>query len=268
MDSSIFEKLVGALKENRLVLPVFPQIVLQIRDVVDSDDASAITVAREVAKDPALTARLLKVANSSLYGFSVNTSSLQQAISRVGLEHTKVLVSNFAMIQLMDPPKGAYGDLIRKVRNHSLEVAALAFTISEKTRCCNSNQGLMGGMLHAVGYLPLLQFAKKESEDVLSSARFWQLMTKLHCRTGHLVLSYWHFSPDMIDVVANYQSLSCEPLNTVTLREVVALANALVNAKGSDIPELLSSELAKKLGFTEITDDDKARKKEVLSIFS
>ncbi len=268
MDSSIFIQLARALKENRLILPVFPQIAMQIREVADADDASAIAVAREVVKDPALTARLLKVANSSLYGFSVNTGSLQQAITRVGLECTKVLVSNFAMIQLMDPPKGAYGDLIRKVRSHSLEVAALAFTISERTKRINSNQALMGGMLHAVGYLPLLQFAKNESIAVLSSAHFWRQITKLHCKTGYLVLNYWQFSPKMIDVVANYQSLSCEPLSTVTLREVVALANALVSARAANTPEILSSELAEKVGFTEMTEDDKARKQEVISIFS
>jgi HD-like signal output (HDOD) protein len=269
MDHTIFNRMVESLSQNRLVLPAFPQAALRAREVASSDDASAISVAREIAKDPALSARILKVANSSLFGFSFNTGSLQHAISRVGLEHTKTLVTNFALMQLMNPPRGAYGDLIRRVREHSIEVAALAYVIGEKGKAYNANKALLGGMLHDVGYLPLIQFAKSEPEHVLADPGFLPSLKDLHSQAGNLLLMYWQFSPELVDVVTSHETLECDRGEEVTIREVVALANAVVNAETEEQKEaFLNTALAEKLNITELLDEDFERMKEVERFFA
>ncbi len=269
MDHTVFNRMVESLSQNRLVLPAFPQAAMRAREVASSDDASAISVAREIAKDPALSARILKVANSSLFGFSFNTGSLQHAISRVGLEHTKTLVTNFALMQLMNPPKGAYGNLIRTVRDHSVEVAALGYVICEKGKAFNANKALLGGMLHDVGYLPLIQFSKSEPESVLSDPGFLPGLKDLHGQAGNLLLMYWQFSPELVDVVTAHESLECNPESEVTLREVVAFANALVNAPDPEAAsQLTQSALAAKLNISEISDADMERKDEVIRFFA
>ncbi len=269
MDHTIFNRLIESLSQNRLVLPAFPQAALRAREVASSEDASAISVAREIAKDPALSARILKVANSSLFGFSFNTGSLQHAISRVGLAHTKTLVTNFALMQLMTPPRGAYGALIKKIRDHSIEVAAMAYIICEKGKTFNENRALLGGMLHDVGYLPLIQFAKSEAESVLASPDFLPSLKDLHGQAGNLLLMYWQFSPELVDVVTGHESLECSMDSEVTLRDVVALANAIVNAEDEAVvDEILHTSLAKKLNFLDYDDADIARKAEVIRFFA
>jgi len=269
MDHTIFNRMVESLSQNRLVLPAFPQAALRAREVASSDDASAISVAREIAKDPALSARILKVANSSLFGFSFNTGSLQHAISRVGLEHTKTLVTNFALMQLMNPPRGAYGDLIKHVREHSVEVAALAYVICEKGGTFNSNKALLGGMLHDVGYLPLIQFAKSEPEQVLADPGFLPSLKDLHGQAGNLLLMYWQFSPELVDVVTSHESLDCKMDEPVTIRDVVALANAIVNTEDEELrEEYLLKPLAKKLEISELTEEDYERMQEVMRFFA
>jgi len=269
MDQTIFKRMIESLSQNRLVLPAFPQAALRARAVAGSAGASAISVAREIAKDPALSARILKVANSSLFGFSFNTGSLQQAISRVGLEHTKTLVTNFALMQLMTPPRGAYGSLIRSIRDHSIEVASLAYVICEKGHAFNSNKGLLGGMLHDVGYLPLIQFAKSEPDSVLTDARFIPSLKELHTQSGNLLLMYWQFSPELVEVVSAHEIIDCRMDEPVTLRDVIALANAIVNEPDSAARGiLLSSPLAAKLACTELTEVDYNRMAEVRQFFS
>ena len=269
MDHTIFNRLVESLSQNRLVLPAFPQAALRAREVASSDDASAISVAREIAKDPALSARILKVANSSLFGFSFNTGSLQHAISRVGLAHTKTLVTNFALMQLMTPPRGAYGSLIRHIREHSIEVAAVAYVICERGKTFNANKALLGGMLHDVGYLPLIQFAKSEPDSVLSSPEFLPSLKDLHGQAGNLLLMYWQFSPELVDVVTGHETLNCSLENEVTLRDVVALANAIANAQDeTTIDDILSTPLAKKLNFLEYGQAEIERKAEVMRFFA
>jgi len=269
MDHRIFKHMIESLSQNRLVLPAFPQAALRARAVAGSDDGSAISVAREVAKDPALSARILKVANSSLFGFSQNTGSLQQAVSRVGLGHTKTLVTNFALMQLMTPPRGAYGRLIRTIRDHSIEVAALAYVLCAKGKAFNPNKGLLGGMLHDVGYLPLIQFAKNEPEEVLTDPSFIPSLRELHTQSGNLLLMYWQFSPELVEVVSGHESIACRMDEPVTLRDVIALANAIVHEPDNAAREmLLSSPLAVKLAVTELTEADYSRMAEVKQFFS
>lgn len=264
MDPSIFNRMIESLSQNRLVLPAFPQAAMRAREVATSESASAITVAREIAKDPALSARILKVANSSLFGFSFNTGSLQHAIGRIGLEHTKTLITNFALMQLMNPPKGTYGDLIRTIREHSVEVAAMAYVIAEKGKTLNANKALLGGMLHDVGYLPLIQYVKNEPDEVLKSPEFMPELKELHGQAGNLLLMYWQFSPEMVEVVSDHERLTTDPDSAVTVRDVVALANALVNADEAEWPGLLDSVLAQKLKVLELNEDDRSRVSEVV----
>lgn len=269
MDHTIFNRMVESLSQNRLVLPAFPQAAMRARDVASSDDASALTVAREIAKDPALSARILKVANSSLFGFSFNTGSLQQAISRVGLEHTKTLVTNFALMQLMNPPKGAYGELIQQVRNHSIRVAAQGYVLCKAGVDFNANKALLGGMLHDVGYLPLIQFAKSEPDEVLLDPGFLPSLRELHGQAGNLLLMYWQFSPELVDMVTGHESIEPDRKEEVTMREVVALSNALVNAEDeSACQQLLNSSLAKKLHVTELPEDNEDQVDEVERFFA
>ncbi len=268
MNTSFMERLLDALNQNRLVLPAFPEAAMKARDVAEKLDASALDVAREVAKDPALTARILKVANSSMFGFRQNTGSLQQAIARMGLDHTKTLVTNFALMQLMAPPKAAYGRLIAQVRAHGVDVAAIAYTMAEFGGTQNKNRVLLAGMLHDIGYLPLIQFAKNEPEAFLLDPAFMAELKELHLQVGNMLMMYWQFSPDLMNTVADHHNLGCDNSPEVSLREVVALANAWAHADEAERAELLQSELAAKLKVTEFGPEQEARVAEIRRFFS
>ena len=268
MNTSFMERLLDALNQNRLVLPAFPEAAMRARDVAERLDASALDVAREVAKDPALTARILKVANSSMFGFRQNTGSLQQAISRMGLDHTKTLVTNFALMQLMAPPRAAYGKLIARVREHCAEVAAVSYTMAEVGGRQNKNRALLAGMLHDIGYLPLIQFAKNESDAFLLDPAFMAELKELHLQVGNMLMMYWQFAPDLMNTVSDHHNLACDSGSEVSLREVVSLANAWVRADEVERAELLQSDLAEKVNVTGFGKEQEARIGEIKRFFS
>lgn len=268
MKTPMMERLLEALNENRLVLPAFPDAALQARSVASQEDASALDVAREVAKDPALAARILKVANSSMFGFRNNTGSLQQAIGRMGLEHTKTLVTNFALMQLMSPPKAAYGQLIKAVRQHCIDVATVAYVLAKTTGGINPNKALLAGMLHDVGYLPLIQFSKHEPEAVLLDPAFMEGLKELHLQVGNLLMMYWQFPPAMMNAVTGHHELECDSQDEVSLRELVALANAWVERAPEERSELMQSSLALKIGVSDFDDEQQAELSKVREFFN
>ena len=65
-NADLIDEIRTGIDNKTLELPTLPEVVLEIRDAVENDSADAPLVALMVAKDPALSARLLQVANSPL----------------------------------------------------------------------------------------------------------------------------------------------------------------------------------------------------------
>lgn len=73
-------------------LTSLPTVYLRIREQLDSPDGAIHEAARLVAADPALTARLLRVVNSALYGYDGTIESVHRAVSILGLQQVHDLV--------------------------------------------------------------------------------------------------------------------------------------------------------------------------------
>ena len=77
--------------------------------------------------------------NSVLFGCVEKTSSLQSAITRLGLDSTKSLVINYALMQLISPLKGPVNKSIKQIHLHSIVVAATSYLLAKKSRKINKN---------------------------------------------------------------------------------------------------------------------------------
>ena len=86
--SQEIEKLVAKVGD----LPAVPAIVLQVAHLVEDPDSSVEDLRRVLENDPALAARILKLANSAIFGFSRRIETLQHAIALVGFRSVKTMV--------------------------------------------------------------------------------------------------------------------------------------------------------------------------------
>ena len=82
-ETSFLQYIQAAIENNKLVLPTLPEVALNVRQAVNSGNASDAELARIIAGDPALSARLLQVANSPLY-------RARQKIENLGIPLTGV----------------------------------------------------------------------------------------------------------------------------------------------------------------------------------
>ena len=73
-------------------LHTLPTIYLKIRDELESEDGSLIEVTRLVAHDPTISARVLHVVNSALYGYGGNIDSIMRAVQLLGMQQLHDLV--------------------------------------------------------------------------------------------------------------------------------------------------------------------------------
>ena len=96
----IKQDIIQALEKDELVLPTLPEVALQVREVAEDVTSSITDLTTVLSRDAALSARMIKVANSPLIRASVLVSDLTTAVSRLGIDLTSNLAMGLAMEQM------------------------------------------------------------------------------------------------------------------------------------------------------------------------
>ncbi|WP_176452023.1 HDOD domain-containing protein [Rhodoferax sp. TH121] len=87
-------------------LPVMPEVAHALIRTLNDEDADVVTVRDVIAKDPALTATLLRMANSALFGLSRSVTTLDSAVSVVGMSQIRARALGICMAQVFALPPG------------------------------------------------------------------------------------------------------------------------------------------------------------------
>jgi HD-like signal output (HDOD) protein len=144
-------------------LPSFPDVVLKLQEELRRSEPSIARVGQIVEQDPALSARFLKVANSAYYSRIQKTTSIQHAVTRLGLEEARLLAMATGLV-------GQFGDFFRgdpqRFWVHSLAVALSVRIVvelgSKKISKELADSAVTGGLLHDLGVLILLHLFPKQ----------------------------------------------------------------------------------------------------------
>lgn len=178
-------------------LPPFHAAALKLLNV-SSESASAMADFETVFKaDPALTADLLLVANSALFGNRAKIGSIRHALAHLGLDRVRSLATTIALsFFVRNQPRTAF---VRHVWEHSMATAAIAEILGSLYR----GQDLYtAGLTHDLGRLGLLltvgqDYEKEISVEFASVAEASRLEYDRfgmdHCAAGALVGHKWAF---------------------------------------------------------------------------
>ncbi len=185
---------------NRIQLPTLPEVALRVREAVESDNSNAAEVAAVVTQDPALTARLLQVANSPLYRGRSPIDDVQMAITRMGLRLVKNLVLSLAMKQMFQATSDALDKAFRQVWNDSVEVAAIARVLAQGLRGLEPEQAMLGGLIHNIGALPVLTRLDCELGFDVQGETVQRLLAEIAPALGREMLEQWEFAPELSEI--------------------------------------------------------------------
>ena len=208
---SFIEGLHGLLKSGTQ-LPTLPTVVFQLHAVLDDDRKGPADVAAVIERDPALTTRLLRAANSAMYARGTDrVASVYAATQRIGLGQVRSLCLVLAVVQ-------AFGSRRRVLSHealwsHSGAVGAVArylWGAVDRPGTLPADDIYVAGLLHDVGLLVLDQFFPEEY-DKLAALRqeielpLWQheedLLGMDHGDVGGLLLGSWSLPAAVVDAV-------------------------------------------------------------------
>lgn len=225
LENRFLADLLNDIENNRLVLPTLPEVALKVRKVVDDPNASAGQIAKIIATDAALSARLIQISNSPLLRGRVPVDSLPTAIARLGNKMVRNLVTSLLMEQLHQAQSPSLKKRLKALWLHSTEVAAISHVLAAHFTTLKSDEALLAGLIHDIGALPILSRAQKFEELIENEEALSRITEKLHSRVGKAILEAWEFPDELSAVPSCHEDLHYSSGTEVDYVEVVLVAN-------------------------------------------
>lgn len=196
--------ILAAVESNKLELPTLPEVALSVRQAINSENASDAEIARIIAQDPGLAARLLQIANSPLFRARQKIDNLQTAITRLGRNTVRTLIISLAMNQLFKPKQIVLEQYFHEIWKQSVNVSAVARALALRCGHLDKEQAMLAGLLHQIGKLPILTLAERFPEIAQDKAVLDGHLRKLHTVIGKLVLEKWDMPQALVSVASEY----------------------------------------------------------------
>jgi HD-like signal output (HDOD) protein len=213
-------------------VPPLPLVASRMFEVAENPASSASDLAQVISDDAGLTARVLRLVNSSFYGFAREISTVTESVVLLGFE----AVVNLALgITIAHSIKAGESRVLDRQRfwQHSLGAAACARILSRLVGYPNSEEAFIAGLVHDVGKLFFDEYLPDEYAAVVSQlhagernelrAEHMALETD-HTITGQMLFRKWRL-PQIYQMTTRYHHapLQCEArLSTLTGRLVGA----------------------------------------------
>lgn len=226
-------------------LPTIPVVATKVMQLIESEAATAEELAKVVAADPAVAARVLKISNSSFYGCQRQIQTLSHAIMMLGFSTLKSLVVAASVKQVYKP----YGLTEKMLWEHSFGAGLAARIIANSTRTVNEEEAFLGGLFHDIGkiimntvdsqrFQTVMQKCYNEEISFLEAEQ--QVYSYTHAEVGALVIKKWNFPPFLMQAILQHHYFDFaqdEDPYQVRLTCVVGLANLFCHKLGIGVRE-------------------------------
>ena len=146
-------------------LPALPTVAMEIVEMVDNPKTSASKLGKLISTDQALTAKVLKIANSPFYGFPRKISTIDFAIIVLGYDALKEIVISISLVSsLQKRSEGAFD--AKTFWDHAITTGVLARRLARDLGYRVSGEVFVGGLLHDMGISILHRYFKNEYKRI------------------------------------------------------------------------------------------------------
>jgi HD-like signal output (HDOD) protein len=156
---------------NLRQLDTLPSVAIKVIEAAGSDDANFQNITRLIKNDPALTAKLLKGANTPWLGMPWKMDTLEKATSFLGLDMVKNLGLSLVVTGLFVSEDDVSGDLLSQLWYHSLACAIGSENLARRNPHASSREAFIAGLLHDIGKLVLFHWNRNIYQKILTLAQ-------------------------------------------------------------------------------------------------
>jgi putative nucleotidyltransferase with HDIG domain len=192
-------------------LPTLPRTVLRITELINDPRASAKDLARIITDDQVLTARLLKLVNSSFYGFQQRVATVTEAILLIGFDAIRSLLLTTSVFDLFPSHTTRSRRDQEMLWAHSLACAVGAKVIGAAARYEKLEELFVAGLLHDIGKIVEMTLRPEDFAHIadrvrerrlLISAAEMEVLGCTHADIGRLLAERWNLPVKLVNIIA------------------------------------------------------------------
>jgi len=212
-----------------------PQTLVEVLRVIRDEKSSVDNLAGVLMKDPALTAKVLRIVNSSFYGAQREITTVSKAVVMLGMRQVTALALSTSIYNMTS----GWETKISRLRfwRHSLEVAIAARMIAERIQYPHVEEAFVAGLLHDIGLLIVEKSFPEDFDKILIKGQRGERTIELedelwgtnHARVGQFVLEQWNIPQSICDAVGHHHNQYPSDCNNSELiySQIIALANLI-----------------------------------------
>lgn len=218
-------------------LPALPKAAVDAMAALRSDDSSSERCAELIARDQALAARTLKLANSAFYGIPRRVGSIRDAVHLLGRRTLGTMVTAVVVSQQFDPGR-CPGFRFDAFWRHAVASAVAARAIAREL-CLDEELAFTCGLMHDVGRLALAAHLPTQLGQALALARAQdvplheverEVLGTDHVDIGAAIVERWQLAPEVAAAVRWHHRPSAADAAAQPLALIVHAADAIAHA--------------------------------------
>jgi len=232
LNNRLLVSVAGSVKN----LPVLPRTYMMLREALSDPDVTIKQVVRIVEQDVSISAKILQLVNSALFGLPREVSSLQVAVGFLGLDMLQSLVLSAEVFSAFDKMPRVKGFSFEDLHTHSQLVAGVAGLIPAEPHVHQT--AIVAGLLHDIGKLVLATCSAKHFERAIQGAHEenrplhtieLELIGVSHAEVGAYLLGMWGLPAPVVEAVAHHHEPSRIPRQSLDAVAMVHVADVLAH---------------------------------------
>jgi HD-like signal output (HDOD) protein/CheY-like chemotaxis protein len=218
-------------------LPSSPGALQQLVEILQLPGSDARTVAAVIQQDIGLTAKVLQLVNSSFFALRSRTTSLETAVTRLGIQTLRSLLLRDDLVRAFEIPEGVPADWVALLNTHALETALLARRLAAPEA---RNDAFCGALLLECGQLafavcrPAVFSAHQKFREQAPALADIEARTfgVSHAQAGAYLLSLWGFPDEIVQAVAHpATAVAPDTPGRLSAASAIQLARQLVESE-------------------------------------
>ena len=222
--------------------PTFAAATVEIRAALDDANVNAEKLSRVISREPLLSAKLVRLANSTALNPSGRPiADVRTAVIRVGHSSVRSVAVAVAYDQLRaDRQLQKHRAKAEAAWRHSVQVASLSYVIASKLTRLSPDEALFAGLVHDIGYFYLLSRTGAYPELDGNEEALDEILRSWHPSIGQAVLHSFGLTPAVMEAVGEHEN-GPPKIPPRTMRDIVNLANVVADdtnpARDPDAPK-------------------------------
>lgn len=218
---SLKDRIAETARKPGTHLPVFNSVALEVQKLINDQSVPVARIESTLLRDPALSAQVLRMANSSMYAGLSSVTTLRQALTRVGAQQVMRLVLAAAQVSLYQSHHPLFKRHLAAMWQAAYASAIGAAWVAHKSGHGEmAEQAFVAGLLHDVGKLVILRSIEKLSlekglEGPLPDSVAAEMIDALHCEFGYELMRRWNLPEVYCAIGRDHHLPECDTGNVL-----------------------------------------------------